>query len=93
MRLNDKWYSFLKWTALIFLPALAVLVATVMPVWNLAVDYVKPIVVTINAVSVFIGALIGISQATIAQEDAAEEYIEGIADGEEPVADDIPEEA
>ena len=67
MKLNDKVYDVLKWTALIFLPALAILVATVMPAWNLAVDYVKPIVITINAVSVFIGALIGVSQATIAQ--------------------------
>lgn len=76
MKLNDSWYNFLKWVALIFLPALAILVSVVLPAWNLAVDYVKPIVITLNAIGVFIGTLIGISQATIAQENANEEYFE-----------------
>ena len=85
MKLNDNWYNFLKWLALICIPALAILVATVLPAWNLATDYVKPIVITLNAIGVFIGTLIGISQATIAQETAAEEYFETEAEDEEPV--------
>ena len=88
MKLNDSWYNFLKWTALIFLPALAILVATVLPAWNLAVDLVKPIVITINAIAVFIGTLIGISQATIAQENTENEFIEGPAEDEEEVTEE-----
>ena len=82
MKLNDNWYNFLKWVALIFLPALAILVSVVLPAWNLATDYVKPIVITLNAVGVFIGTLIGISQATIAQENSAEEYFNAESDDE-----------
>ena len=93
MKLNDNWYNFLKWFALIFLPALAILVSVVLPAWNLGVDYVKPIVITLNAIGVFIGTLIGISQATIAQENANEVYLNGEAEDEEPVEGDPGEEA
>lgn len=85
MKLNDSWYNFLKWFALIFLPALAILVSVVLPAWNLGTDYVKPIVITLNAIGVFIGTLIGISQATIAQENAQEEYFEEETPEDEPV--------
>ena len=73
MKLNDKLYDFLKWTGLILCPALAVLLATVLPVWGVEEGLVKALVITLNAVGVFIGALIGISQATIANETAKEE--------------------
>ena len=85
MKLNDSWYNFLKWLALIFLPALAILVSVVMPAWNIAPDLVKPIVITLNAVGVFIGTLIGISQVTIAQENANEEYFETVSEDEVPI--------
>ena len=92
MKLNDKLYDFLKWLALIFLPALAILVSVVLPAWNIGADLVKPIVITLNAVGVFIGTLIGISQATIASEQAAEEYFEAEAEDEEPVEEEPGEE-
>lgn len=88
MKLSDSWYNFLKWFALIFLPALAILVSVVLPAWNLGTDYVKPIVITLNAIGVFIGTLIGISQATIAQEDMQEEFIEAETEDEIPVSDE-----
>lgn len=88
MKLNDKVYNFLKWFALIFLPALAILVSVVLPAWNLGTDYVKPIVITLNAIGVFIGTLIGISQASIAQENAQEEYLEEPAEDEDPVTEE-----
>lgn len=87
MKLNDKVYNFLKWFALIFLPALAILVSVVLPAWNLGTDYVKPIVITLNAIGVFIGTLIGISQASIAQENAQEEYFEEESPDELPVGE------
>lgn len=58
--LPDSVYDILKWVGLVFCPALAVLVATVGPAWGM--PYVEPIVTTINAVGLFIGALIGVSQ-------------------------------
>ena len=92
MKLNDKVYDFLKWLALIFLPALAILVSVVLPAWNLATDYVKPIVITLNAVGVFIGTLIGISQVSIAADNAKEEYFETESEDEIPVEEEPSEE-
>lgn len=87
MKLNDKLYDFLKWTGLILCPALAVLLATVLPVWGVDEGLVKALVITLNAVGVFIGALIGISQATIATETAKEEYFEAPSDDEVTVSE------
>lgn len=60
--LNDKIYNILKWVGLIACPAIAVFVGTVGSAWGWA--HIEPIVITINAVGVLIGALIGISQAS-----------------------------
>ena len=87
MRLSDPVYNFLKWFALICLPALAGLVSVVLPGWHVGEDLVKPLVVTINAVGAFIGALIGVSQITIAQTDAQEEFIEAESDDELAIDD------
>ena len=87
MKLSDPVYNFLKWFALICLPALAVLISVVLPVWHVGDDLVKPLVITINAVGAFIGALIGVSQISIAQDDAQEEFIEGTAEDEDEVTD------
>ena len=91
MKLNDSIYNVCKWLGLIFCPALAVLLATVLPVWGVDPSLVKALVITINAVGVFIGALIGVSQVTIAKENAdelAELQVDGEAEDEEPVSDD-----
>ena len=85
MTLNNKVYDVLKWTGLIFCPALAVLLATVLPVWGVDAGLVKALVITINAVGVFIGALIGVSQATIARADAEEEFFETETEDDAPV--------
>lgn len=82
MKLSNNVYNVFKWLGLIFCPALAVLLATVLPVWGVDAGLVKALVITINAVGVFIGALIGVSQATIAREEAEEEYFETEADDE-----------
>lgn len=91
MKLNDSIYNVCKWLGLIFCPALAVLLATVLPVWGVDAGLVKALVITINAVGVFIGALIGVSQATIARENAEElasDFAEGEAENEVPVTDE-----
>ena len=88
MKLSDSVYNTFKWLGLIFCPALAVLLATVLPVWGIDAGLVKALVITINAVGVFIGALIGVSQATIAKENADEEYLEEESTDEEPITDE-----
>lgn len=87
MKLNDNLYNILKWLGLIFCPALAVLLATVLPVWGVDAGLVKALVITINAVGVFVGALIGVSQITIATENSQEEFFETETDDELPVED------
>lgn len=59
MKLPNKIYDVLKWIALIFLPAVAVLYGALAPVWGWA--YPDEIVYTITAVDTFLGALLGIS--------------------------------
>ena len=90
MKLNNKLYDVLKWLGLIFFPALAVLLATVLPVWGVDAGLIKALVITINAVGVFIGALIGVSQATIAREESLEEFYE--TETEEDIKDEETEE-
>lgn len=89
MKLNNKLYDVLKWLGLIFFPALAVLLATVLPVWGVDAGFIKALVITINAVGVFIGALIGVSQATIAREESLEEFYE--TETEEDIKDEETE--
>ena len=59
MILSDKLYNVLKWIALICLPALATLIGVLFATWG--IPYSEQIVTTINAIGLFIGALIGIS--------------------------------
>ena len=59
MKLSNKLYDALKWIALIFLPAVAVLYGALAPVWGWA--YPDEIVYTITAVDTFLGALLEIS--------------------------------
>ena len=59
MKLPNRIYDALKWIALIFLPAVAVLYGALAPVWGWA--YPDEIVYTITAVDTFLGALLGIS--------------------------------
>ena len=58
--LPDRVYGVLKWLALIALPAVAWLVGAVGPQWGL--PHCGELVATINAVGLFVGMLIGVSQ-------------------------------
>ena len=69
--LPGKAYDALKWLALIALPAVAWLVGVVGPQWGL--PHCGEIVTTINAVGVFVGALIGVSHITAAKPDDSDE--------------------
>lgn len=70
MKLPDGVYDVLKWISIIFLPALSVLLSTILPLYHIDGEIVKIVVITINAIGVFIGTLIGISQVKIAQDSS-----------------------
>ena len=57
--MNDKLYDVLKWVAMLFLPALAVLIKTVFAVWQ--IPFGDEISTTIMALDAFLGAILGIS--------------------------------
>jgi hypothetical protein len=59
MVINSKLYDVLKWLAMLFLPALALLIQTVFAIWHL--PYGDQISATIVAVNAFLGAILGIS--------------------------------
>ncbi|MBQ2348195.1 MAG: phage holin [Clostridia bacterium] len=59
MRLSNKTYDTLKWTAQYLLPALGTLYFSVSQIWGL--PYGEEIVGTITAVDTFLGVLLGLS--------------------------------
>ena len=62
MKLNNKTYDWLKWTCMIFLPALATLISVLDKAWGWGLP-VEAIVTTISAIAAFIGAVLGFSSA------------------------------
>ena len=60
--LTNKTYDTLKWIVMIVLPALAALLTAVGEIWSVA-DMPR-VVLTLNAVTAFLGAIIGVSTAT-----------------------------
>lgn len=60
MQMNDTLYNWLKWTAIICLPALSSFIVVISRIWGWA-DLGSMIAQTITAVAVLLGALLGIS--------------------------------
>lgn len=57
--MNNKVYDILKWVALVGLPALTALWLAIAQIWGL--PYAEPIGATLSAVTMFLGAILGIS--------------------------------
>ena len=79
-KLGSSQYEFLKWAAIIALPAIGLFYVTIARIWGL--PYGDSISQTLDAVGLLIGALIGIStknfysdavDAGVAEEEAPEE--------------------
>lgn len=64
MKFSDRLYDTLKWICLIAIPALSVLLSTVLPALGVDGGLVKTIVLVVSAVGTFAGTLIGISTAS-----------------------------
>ena len=59
MKLSNRVFDILKWVAILFLPALAILIRTVFAIWQ--IPYGEQISATIIALQVFLGAILGVS--------------------------------
>lgn len=57
--MNNRTYDVLKWVVMVCLPAVTTLWLTLASIWNF--PYAEPIGATLGAVTVFLGALLGIS--------------------------------
>lgn len=60
MQLPNKVFDWLKWIAIIALPALSTFIVVISKIWNWA-DLGSMIAQTITAVAVLLGALLGVS--------------------------------
>lgn len=59
MKMSNRLYDLLKWMAMFFLPALAILIQSIFAIWNL--PYGEEISATVVAINAFLGACLGIS--------------------------------
>lgn len=61
MKLSNKVYDILKYLVTIGLPAITTLWLTLASIWGF--PYAEPIGATLGAITVFLGAIIGVSSA------------------------------
>lgn len=59
MKIPNNVFDILKWIAILFLPALVILVRTVFAIWQ--IPYGEQISATIGAFQIFLGAILGVS--------------------------------
>ena len=70
MKISNRMYDLLKWVAILFLPALAILIRTVFAIWQ--IPYGEQISATIIALQVFLGAILGVSTLNYNKESTNE---------------------
>ena len=68
MKLSNKAYDILKWIALVALDAVGIFYNTLSGVWGL--PFGDEVLATCAAMSLLVGALIGVSSATYNKTDA-----------------------
>lgn len=66
MKLSNKLYQILKWGLIIFIPALITLIGTLGQIYNFDTE---TIVLTISAISTFLGVITGISNYNYNKEE------------------------
>ena len=71
MKLNNKTYDIIKWVVMIVLPALSALYVGLGGIWGL--PYIEQVAGTISCITVFLGALLGISSASYKKSTLDEE--------------------
>ena len=79
MKLSNKTYDFLKWFALVAIPAFNLFILSLGKIWEL--PYYVQIAATVSAVGVLIAALIGASSKTYWEDvDEEEDEEDGTVD-------------
>lgn len=71
MKLSNKAYDALKWVALVALDAVGLFYKTISAIWGL--PFGDKILATCTAVSLFVGALIGVSSVQYNKNTSVEE--------------------
>lgn len=71
MKLNNKVYDVMKWVVMIVLPALSALYVGLGSIWGW--PYIEQVTGSISCVTVFLGALLGISSASYKKSTVDEE--------------------
>lgn len=67
--LSNRAYDILKWVSILLMPALATFIGVVGKVWGM--PNVDAWVTTINAVGIFLGAIIGVSTSSYNKDKGA----------------------
>lgn len=60
--MTNKVFDYLKWVAILVMPALATLVAVIFPLWG--IPYADEVAQTITALATFLGVVLGVSNGT-----------------------------
>lgn len=71
MKLNNKTYDIIKWVVMIVLPALSALYVGLGGIWGW--PHIEQVAGTISCITVFLGALLGISNASYKKSTLDEE--------------------
>lgn len=71
MKLNNKTYDIIKWVVMIVLPAISALYVGLGGIWGW--PYIEQVAGTISCITVFLGALLGISTAAYNKSSVPEE--------------------
>lgn len=71
MKLSNKTYGIIKWVVMIVLPALSALYVGLGGIWGW--PYIEQVAGTISCITVFLGALLGISSASYKKSTLDEE--------------------
>ena len=71
MKLSNKTYDIIKWVVMIVLPALSALFVGLGGIWGW--PYIEQVAGTISCITVFLGALLGISSASYKKSTLDEE--------------------
>lgn len=71
MKLSNKTYDIIKWVVMIVLPALSALYVGLGGIWGW--PYIDQVAGTISCITVFLGALLGISSASYKKSTLDEE--------------------
>ena len=85
MKLSNNTYDFLKWVALVFIPALDMFTLTVGKIWGL--PYYVEVAATVAAIGVFLGALLGVSNHEYKKGKEGKDHDTG-EDGKEAESED-----